>query len=614
MRKPTASLPREAIALVALILATTAVYLPVASHDFVELDDPSYVTENPHVTSGITGHNIDWAFTEFHSCNWHPLTWLSHMLDCEVFGLKPGPHHVTSLALHVASVALLFLLLRSMTGAFWPCVVTAGLFGLHPLHVESVAWISERKDVLSGFFFLLTLWAYARFARSADRGIRKSEFGAPKDNPKEEKPPTVHVEGSTDAHSAFRIPHSRRWYILILLFFTLGLLAKPMLVTVPFVLLLLDFWPLGRMADARDPRALIRLVIEKTPFFALAAASCMITVAAQRGGGAVSKLAVVPFTDRLANAAVSYWVYLGRLFWPARLAVYYPLLHPPAVAVAAAAVAGLVCVTTAVVLVRQRCPFLLTGWLWYLGMLVPVIGLVQVGAQATADRYTYLPAIGIYVALVWQATAIAGASRMAKKLCATTAAIVLALLFARTAIQVRYWRNSLTLFPRTLQLTQRNYLIHFNYGVALDNAGRFDEAIAQYQRSVEIHPAYLNSRINLGVLLEQKGDIGAAREHFAEAVKLAPKDGKAHLNAAFAAYRLQEFPDALTHFREAIRLSDEIRTVPDVHVCMGIASASMDDLDGAIVCFREALRIAPGNPAAKENLSRALRIREKTDP
>ena len=408
-------LPSLAIC-VFLLAAVAAVFGQTLRYDFIkDYDDNHYVTENRHVTEGLGGAGIAWAFTTFHATNWHPLTWLSHMLDCQFYELWPGGHHLSSVLLHAATAVLLFLLLRRMTGALWPSALAAAVFAVHPLRVESVAWIAERKDVLSGLFFVLTLWAYVAYA------------GRP--------------------WSWFR-------YSLVVLLYALGLMAKPMLVTLPFLLLLLDYWPLGRFAPAAKgaagagPAATARrlgwLLLEKVPLLALAAASCVVTLLAQARGH--DGMDLLPMSDRAANAVVSMAAYLGNFFYPAGLTILYR--HPgswPRWEVAAAA-AVLAIITAAAILCWRKCPYLIVGWLWYLGMLVPVLGLVQVGSQAMADRYTYLPMIGVTIALAWLLASAAENWRWGGPVFGAAAALAVAVLMGCAWQQTSYWRNSETLW------------------------------------------------------------------------------------------------------------------------------------------------------------------------
>jgi hypothetical protein len=430
---------------VALALSTLVVYWQVRNYDFVNFDDPHYVHKNPIVQSGITLDSIKWAFTTGHAANWHPLTWLSHMLDCQLFGTNPGWHHLTNLLLHIANTLLLFAVLKRMTGALWRSAFVAALFALHPLNVESVAWVAERKNVLSGFFWMLTVAAYIRYAERPGIGS----------------------------------------YLLVVLVFSLALMAKPIVVTLPFVLLLLDYWPFGRFqwGSQRQGESLpqselvkvnyqtsptSRLVGEKVPLFILVAVLSMITFFVQRSGGTVESTATLTLKARSANAVVSYAGYIGKIFWPRRLAVFYP--HPRySLPVWQAVAAGLLLlgITVCVIwLARRRC-WLPVGWLWYLGTLVPVIGLVQVGAQAMADRYAYVPAVGLFIIIAWSLPELVKKWRYRKIGLRISAGIVLTFLLLCTRMQVRHWQNSVTLFEHALAVTENNYAIHCNYGRTL---------------------------------------------------------------------------------------------------------------------------------------------------
>ncbi len=431
----------EVIVSVVLIMATLAVYWQVQNHEFVNYDDDLYVTDNPHVKAGLTREGAIWAFVATHAGNWHPLTWLSHMLDCEVYGVNPWGHHLTNLLLHIGNTILLFLLFRHVTGAVWRSTLVAALFALHPLHVESVAWVSERKDVLSTLFWLSTMWTYLR-----------------------------HVESP-----------GFRWYLLALLSFALGLMAKPMLVTLPFVLLLIDYWPLGRLQFGQSNRthesmtpglqrsSVSSLIFEKVPFFAISAVSSTVTYIVQLSAGAMPSQDVLPLQVRTANALVSYISYIGKMIWPHHLAVSYP--HPgsnlPLWQIAGASLL-LVFISALVIRGAGRFPYLVVGWLWYLGTLVPVIGLVQVGSQAMADRYTYVPLIGLFVIIVWGAPNLVRRWRHGRFLLVSSSGVLLLTLMACTWLQTSYWKDSFTLFQRTLDVTADNWRAHNGLGLALE--------------------------------------------------------------------------------------------------------------------------------------------------
>jgi protein O-mannosyl-transferase len=489
-----------AVALVALDLI---VYAPVRHFDFVQLDDPAYVTENPQVLKGLTGESVVWALTTGHAANWHPVTWLSHMLDVQLFGVAPGAHHAVNLLLHIVNTLLLFGILLRLTGATWRSAFVAALFGVHPLHVESVAWVAERKDVLSTLFWMLTTWAYVAFAR------------APR---------------SEAASSASR---GRRTglYLLALASFSLGLMAKPMLVTLPFVLLLLDWWPLGRWTpgrpldrEAHPVRNIWPLVREKVPLFALAAASSVVTVIAQQRGGAVSTLETNPFGLRLQNAVVAVVAYLRDMLWPAGLTVFYPF--PESVPGWQLAVACLVllAISAAVFRLARREPYLPVGWLWYLGTLVPVAGLVRVGLQARADRYTYVPLIGVFIMMAWGAASVAARVRVLRHgiPVAAAAGVLVCALAARE--QVGYWKDNVTLWTRATMLTLHvdQYEAHMSLGTSLGNQGRIDEAGRHFAEAVRLRPQSDAARYSLGLALAKTGRAAEAADEFNEALRLNP--------------------------------------------------------------------------------------------
>jgi hypothetical protein len=499
---------QQIVLLVSLTLLTVLVYWRVTSHEFVLFDDEVYVTENKQVQEGLSWQGVVWAFTTTDANFWHPLTWLSHMLDCELFGLNPGGHHLTGLLLHVANTLLLLLVLQRMTGALWPSAFVAALFALHPLHVESVAWVSERKDVLSTFFWILTMGAYVRYA----------------EHPK-------------------ALP-----YALTLVLFSLGLMAKPMLVTLPFVLLLLDYWPLGRLdmgqmrpsAPGRTdtPKAakspLFLLLLEKAPFLVLSVVACILAYVAQVQGGAVKSSGLFPMDIRIANALVSYVSYLEKTFWPQNLAVFYP--HPGAWPVwqTAGATLLLVSISVLVILCVRKTPYLALGWFWYLGTLVPVLGLVQVGDHAMADRYTYVPLIGIFIMIAWGAQDLANRRRQGAPGFLAAAAAVLIVCGIVSAQQLRHWQNSTTLFQHAIHVTRNNEGAHNNLGLALVEQGRLDEAIAQYLRALELKPLNPRALNNLGIALAKQGKLEEARECFTRALAIDPEHHLARRNLGVA--------------------------------------------------------------------------------
>ena len=645
--------PRFPVWLTAILLAlmTMAAFWPATRNDFVNFDDPDYVSENVHVTGGLSLANARWAFCKPEASNWHPLTMLSHMVDCQLFGLKPWGHHLTSVLFHALNAVLVFALLRRMTGAAWRSLFAAALFAVHPLRVESVAWVAERKDVLSGFFGLLALIFYARYAH---RRLALEDR-----------------ERVTDGVLPPKRRASALAYILALCCFALGLLSKPMLVTWPLVMLLLDYWPLGRFKTGRA----WRLVTEKIPFFALAAAASIVTWVVQKQGGALVSLAIAPPGERAGNALISYCRYLGKLFWPTDLAVLYPLPgHWPMgqVLLAGGLTFGLSAVFFAM---RRRYPFLLVGWLWFCGTLVPVIGLVQVGVQAMADRYTYLPCLGVLILVIW------GAYEPARRWqygvmalsVAGSAAVVLCAGLARQ--QLSKWKDSETLFRQALRVTSNNYvahkglgdalrskgqvaeairqfdqairlkpdyveahnnlgnaflrtgqtdeaiiqlretirlkpdyaLAHCNLGLAFMRKGRLEEGISQFQEAIRLDPDYADTHNNLGGALLRKGQIDQAIPQLQAAIRLKPEQANAHNNLGIALFRKGQIDQAISQYQEVIRLKPDHA---DAHNNLGLALLRKGQIDGAISQFQQALRLRPDHPNARRNLARALEMKQ----
>jgi Flp pilus assembly protein TadD len=541
-----------------LIAATVIVYAPVGQHGFVNLDDAQYVSANPAVSGGLSARGAAWAFTTWHAGNWHPVTWLSHMLDVQLYGLNAGPHHVTSLLLHIANTVLLFGLLHRMTGALFRSAFVAALFALHPLHVESVAWVAERKDVLSTFFFLLTLGTYLAYVRR---------------------------------------PGPSR-YAAMLALFALGLMAKPMLVTLPFVLLLLDFWPLGRGLWRRQ-------ILEKLPLLALAAASSIVTFVVQQRAGAVKGLDALPLDRRLANAVVTYAAYIGKMLWPAHLAAIYPYPAWPAGWLVAGAIVGLIAVTVLTMRAARRHPYLPVGWLWYLGTLVPVIGLVQVGSQPMADRYTYIPLVGLFVIIAW------GISDLLARWPHRRVAlgVVAGLLIVGCAIaarrQVHHWRSSVALWEHAVAATAGNYRAEANLGHALAKQGRAVEAIPHYVEALRLKPDDAEAHNGLGRALAEEGRASEAIAHYSEAVRVLPDYVEARNNLGVALMGAGRNDEAARHFEEAVRIEPALAAS---HSNLGVALAKQGRLEAAIGHFSEALRIDPGYADARKNLAVAHHV------
>ena len=534
----------RAVTAVLLVALTLAALSPVLFNDFISYDDEQYVTRNHHVRAGLTAEGLRWALTTDDAANWHPLTWASHMLDVQMFGKNAHGHHLTSLLLHLASTLLLFLVLTTTTGATGRSALTAGLFGVHPLHVESVAWIAERKDVLSALFFMLTLGAYVRYAEAA----------------------------------------SARRYGVVMLAFAAGLAAKPMLVTLPFVLLLLDYWPLERWRVAA-PKT---LVLEKAPLIPFVIASSIATFIAQSRGGAVNSLEIFPFGVRVDNAVVAYGVYLWKTLWPADLAFFYPHpagFHPLWQAGLAAAV--MIVVTTIAIRERRRRPYLIVGWLWYVGTLVPVIGLVQVGAQSWADRYTYVPLIGVFIIAAWGAAEVLAPLASMRALCALGAA-VLAVLAALSHAQAERWRDSVTLYEHDLRVTGANPVVENLIGVTLADRGENAGAIPRFERAIQLSPSYVRAYDNLGAALIKTGRAADAIGRLETAIRIDPGAPEPRNTLGVALCRLNRPEEAIDQFQEALRLRPDN---PAALTNLGSALVSTGSVDEGTRMYEKALRL-----------------------
>ena len=510
---------RNQFILAILVLLVIAVFWQMSNYEFLVYDDNLYVTDNRYVQSGFSKESIVWAFTTNHPHFWMPLTWLTLMLDFELFGLNAGGYHITNLLFHIFNTLLLFFVLQKMTGAFWRSLFVAALFALHPLHVESVAWVTERKDVLSTFFWMLVMYSYV-----------------------------MYVE---------RPLWSR--YGFILLFFILGLLSKPMLVTLPFVLLLLDFWPLGRF-DKEEGRKLFnfipsRLIIEKIPLFILTGISCIITFIVQKSGESVSSLEIFSLKTRVFNAVISYLAYIGKTFWPVKLGVFYP--YPVELSIGKGVGAALILMVVSFFIVRwiKRLPFLSVGWLWYLGTLVPVVGLVQVGGQSMADRYTYIPLVGLFIMIAWGVPEVLKERRYQKTVITILSGIIIIPLIMLTWQQTGVWKDSVSLFEHTLKVTDKNYVIHNNYGAFLNRTGGSDEAVLHFKEVLKINSRDEYANINMGVAYAQKGRLNEAIYHFQNALKVNHDNWITHKNMAFALNDLGRLRESAFHFREALRIN-----------------------------------------------------------
>lgn len=553
----------------AILIATLVIwaFFPTLQLGFVTYDDPDYVTANERVHEGLSPASILWAFDPSTrvSANWHPLTMVSHLLDFQLYGIKPFGHHLTSLVLHTLNSVLLLILLRRMTGALWCSLAVAAWFGLHPAHVESVAWISERKDVLSGFFWMLTLLAYHQYVR-------------------------LKTEAS---------PQTWKFYFLAVAAFLFGLLSKPMLVTLPFVLLLLDYWPLNRFTLAQ----LRPLLVEKIPFFLLTVASSVITYLVQKQAGATLLIEPISFGSRVANALVSYLRYLGLLFWPTDLVVFYPFQATWPLATVVLAIFTIGAVTLLAVSLRRDSAYLPVGWFWFLGTLVPVIGFVQVGAQSIADRYTYLPSIGLFVVVAWGADEIRRRWRApAWPLGAVAAATALACLIA-TPRQIEYWDDSETLFRRVLARYGDHFVPQLSLGVVLLQKGRNQEAITALQRARELNPNYPLTYLNLGAVLQVEGRTEEAIEACREATRLQPTMVNAWGNLARSQLKAGDSAGAVESLQRALALAPNDAGMRHL---LGIGLRSERRFDEAIAAQRSALELQPGFPQAREQLVKSL--------
>jgi len=525
--------PRQLFRAICLALAgiTLLVYLPLLGHGFVDYDDPDYITSNAHVRAGITWDGIVWAFTSTDASNWHPLTWISHMLDCQLFGFHAAGHHLVNVLFHTANTVLLFLLLNRLTGALWRSALVAALFAWHPMHVESVAWASERKDVLSAFFWMLTLLAYARFTRGAERGAPGPE------------------------HSGSH-PPSAIFYLLALLSFACGLMSKPMVVTLPFVLLLLDFWPIHRVQGSTF-KVLSRLIVEKIPFFLLSLGSCLVTYRAQHA--AFWSPDSLPLPLRLMNVLMAYVRYISKLLWPTDLALIYPYPHFWPMPVVVIVTVVLLLLTTVFVLQAKRFPYLVIGWFWFLGTLVPAIGLVQVGVQSMADRYSYLPSIGLFIFVVWGLNDLLARSPRPEKIGGALAAIALVACLALASVQINHWRNSVAIFWHTVKVTTDNYAALDCLGRALENIGKPDQALEAYTQAINAEPRYPSAQFDLGMLLVERNRPDEASNHIAIAVRLEPQNPVMQFDYGVFLFQHGNTNAAAEHFRRAIEERPDLR-------------------------------------------------------
>ena len=541
-------------------------YGTVWNFEFINLDDDLYVTENVQVQQGLGWDSVVWAMTTMEAAFWHPLTWLSHILDYQLFGLNPAGHHLTNLLFHLANVVLLFWVLHRMTGALWPSALVAALFALHPLNVESVAWVAERKNALSTLFWLLTLLAYVGYVKK---------------------------------------PGWQR-YLGMMGIFVLGLMAKPMLVTLPCVLLLLDYWPLGRLG--KGPREfwerLPRLAAEKVPFLIPVAAVSLLAIRAQSQAGALPSWEGLSLGTRVGNAVLAYGLYLKKMLWPMDLAVFYP--HPGSSLGAGPVVLAallLVILSLSVGWQGRKSPYLVVGWLWYLGTLVPVSGLIQVGGHAMADRYAYIPLMGLFIILVWGAAELAQTLNLPKIWLVGASLCLLMTMMGFVRLHLSYWKNSITLFQHTLRFTSDNHLAHSNLGLAFLQQGDLDQAIDHFYRALEIQPGFAPVHSNLGIALRRKGIPDEALQHSIKAVQINPSLAKAHNNLGISLFQKGRVDEALQEFRTALEIKPNY---PACYYNLGVVLETQDRTEEAVESFRQVLRWDPEHREAKEHLSHLL--------
>jgi protein O-mannosyl-transferase len=562
----------------ALALVVLIIYAQVAWFDFINIDDDAYVLENPFVSRGINFTNFKWALVAFHVSNWHPLTWMSHQLDASLFGLSAGGHHVVNVLFHIANSILLFFLIKRLTGAFWKSAIVAAVFAVHPAHVESVAWVAERKDVLSTLFWIATTWIYIRYT----------------ENTKE-----------------------KNFYWLAVALFALGLASKPMLVTLPFTLILLDYWALERF-DRWNFKNLLPLFKEKIPFFVLTAASAAVTIWAQGAAGSIQSTELISVADRLQNAALAYAKYFAMLFYPANLGIWYPFdKNFNALAVAAAAL-FIIAVTAFCIWQINRRKYLFVGWFWFLGTLVPVIGILQVGRQSHADRYTYVPYIGLSIAVVWLAAEIFERFKINEKAVAAVCGIVLLVFSVAAFRQTSYWRNSETLFTRTLAVTSKNYFVENNFCNYLEKKNRLDEAAAQCRAAIENDPTLAVAYNTYGTVLMRQNRAAEAKNNFEKTLELDPNYIMAHANLVVLATNQgdidrarQYLSNALAADRSTTKFFDSARLV-DIYSNIAVAAMRQKRFDAAEEFFKKALEITPNNLDFRRNLASALNFQGKS--
>ncbi len=563
---------------VGIVVTTLACYARIGTHQFINLDDPKYFFDNAMVAAGLTAKSIGWAFTTFFFGNWHPITWLSHMTDVQFFGMKAGPILAINLLLHILNSLLVYGVFRAMALPVWRCGLVAGLFALHPMHVESVAWASERKDVLSTFFAMICLYAYIRYARGATA-------------------------------------HARRFYPVVI-FLALSLMTKSMVVTWPFVMLLLDYWPLQRLSFRPAERfgqwvsRAKPLLWEKVPLFVVIIASSVISYIAQSAGGAVTGIERSPLSLRVANALVSYVRYIALLIWPKDLSVFYPYPPVPAgQALGALAVLGII--TIAAILLMRRHQYFIVGWLWFLGTLIPVIGLVKIGSQSMADRYSYTPSIGLFLILAWGLAELAGYFRVPAMATRSAAALWLAVLAILTFIQAGYWKDSITLYKHALAAGTPSIMAHYNLGQALAAEHARDEAIVHFKEVFKLDPNFRDAWLPIGILLTEQGKFEEAAPYLSKAVELDPENLATRAQLVTVLLNTKKFSEAETHLREILRARPENA---EAHNSLGVALLMSGKLDNAAAEFSEAVRLKPDFAGAQQNLKAVHKLQGRSEP
>jgi len=558
---------RDVLVYSVIIFATLSVYLPVKDFTFVAYDDDIYVSNNPRVQSGLKLENVLWSLTAFEASNWHPLTWISHMIDVQFFGMNAGGHHLTSVGFHILNAVLLLVWLNAMTGEFWKSSFVAALFSLHPLHVESVAWIAERKDVLSTFFFILSLLSYTHYCQKK----------------------------------------SLQQYLLSLFFFICALMAKPMVVTLPFVFLILDYWPLKRIPEdmlskkipVHEKWVLVHLLIEKIPFIMLSFLSCWITLAAQHT--TVASVEAFPLIPRIANSIISYAEYLAKMIYPFPLAVLYP--YPRIIYLWKVIASLFVVLSISFLAIRKlrRRPWLAVGWFWYLGTMMPVIGLVQVGLQGYADRYTYIPFIGLFLMIAWQAPELVQSWKHNKITLTVGAGGILSILWVLSSFQVQHWKNSVTLFDHALKSTSENYIAHNNLGFSLAEKGNYNEAIVHYHEAIRIAPSCGYPYFNLGFILYKQGNYQEAILHYQNAIAYNHNSVRSYYMLGNLYFELKQIDNAIIYYAKAIKIRpDYVEALNN----LGISLALIGKSDESLALFKEAIRINPDFADARKNMAR----------